>query len=258
VALDLVLTCRLIAQHLKTEGVSAAAVGSQIRIKGGPTFVLRQDAPADDSYPAGLFWVDVDGLDTEPRMSLELCGWGLTAEERATDATQGMLAAIIPPVRWLASPRWPWIAPPPDAGVPVPTTSPDGRPWTIVVGRPWIIVLAYDDAAAADEAAARLKESLVAGWKVTLEGFGDHGRRALDERRAHWFKIFASRSPDGQIGCQLDIDNTISIDSPEYGATIPWHDGRVTQIVRQLVVMRPDAADDDRQPSLLQRMLARH
>ena len=236
--LDLALTCRLVASHLDEDGVEATARGRELRLRDGPTFQLRAEGRPDDGSPGSLFWVDVVGLRLEPPMQLDLSGWGSTPEDCATDAAHGLLSAVIPPVRWLAVE--PWRPPAGDAGHAQRFADEAGRPWTVVVGRPWVVVATAEPDGGADHLGAELSNEIGATPRATLDGLGAKVGQLATEPRGHWIKIYAARLPDGELSCRIDIDNQVSIESRPFAETIPWRPGSALQIVRQLLVLRPD------------------
>jgi hypothetical protein len=256
VHLDLALTCRLVANHLEEDGVSASAHGRELRIAGGPTLRLRSEGHEDDDLPASYFWVDVLDLGLQPAMSLDVSGWGMTPEDCATEAAHGLLTSIVPSVRWLA--QEPWYPPSPDAGQVVRSDGEDDMPWTVVVGTPWVVVATGEPGVSVDRVANELLRAISASPRATLDELGSKLRKATSSPRGHWFKIFAARQPDGDLTCRIDIDNEVSIESRPFAEAIPWRDELAMQLVRQLVVLRPDGESPRPRPAnRLRRLLGR-
>ena len=87
---------------------------------------------------------------------------------------------------------------------------------------------------------AELRHEIGATPRSTLEALGAKVGQLATEPRGHWIKIYAARLPDGELTCRLDIDNQVSIESRPFAETISWRHGSALQVVRQLVVLRPD------------------
>jgi hypothetical protein len=185
-----------------------------------------------------MFWADVEGLRLEPRMSLDLSGWGATAEDCAMDAAHGLLESILPPVRWLGIE--PWRPPSAADGAVVNLDGEDDQRWTIVVGRPWVVVTAFEAGVNVDAVAAQIRDRLAGSVAQELEELGTWSAQLTSVRRGHWIKIYAGRMPDDTVESRVDIDNDLSIDSEAFGRTMPWQDDGSLQIIRQLIVLRPD------------------
>ena len=237
--LDLALTCRLVVNHLDEDGISATAKGREVRFGNGLSFRLRQEGKQDDESPGSMFWVDVDSLRLDPPMSLDLSGWGTTPEAVTTDAVHGLVTSVIPLVRWLAIEPW---RPPADvAGQAVRAADEDGRPWTVVVGIPWVIIGTVQGGSGdADRLGNDLRQAITTNPTATLDALDEKVALLMKEPRGHWIKIFAARMPSDELTSRIDLDNRWSIESRPYAETIPWAAGPELQLVRQLVVLRPD------------------
>lgn len=254
--LDLGLVCELAADHLDRDGVGASARGRELRLAGGPTFRLRAEGRPDEESPGSLFWADVGGLRLDPPMSLDLSGWGTTPEACAIDAAHGLMSAIVPPVRWLATE--PWRPPTGDAGQIVRLEADGEQPWTIVVGRPWVVVATSDPADSTDRISAELRHAITTAPTATLDGLGALLAGVTGEPRGHWFKLFAARFPDGAVSGRVDIDNRESVENVPFATALPWALGSSLQIIRQLVVLRPDGEPPRPEPAgRLRRLLGR-
>jgi hypothetical protein len=235
--LDLKLVCRLMQHHLDEEGTSATVVGSELRVDG-LSLRFRSAGVDDDEAPASLFWVDIDGLGLRPQMQLDLSGWGTSTEDAAMDAAHGMLESILPPLRWLA--REPWEAPDPDVGTIHRFVGEGEAPWTAVLGRPWVVVVATDGALDVNAAGDRIREGVVARAADEFRDLGTWPVELSAMPRGHWFKVYVARMADGQVDGRVDVDNDASVEAEAFAGTFPWQDDGTLQIVRQLIVMRPD------------------
>lgn len=235
--LDLGVVCHLVADHLRTDGEDASAHGREIRVEPGLKLKLVPEPDQLDDQLASMFWIEVEGLNLEPQMRLDVSGWGTTLEDQAIDAAHGVLEAILPPVRWLAAE--PWETPNASAGRNLTNDDAGRRGWSIVAGDPWVIVALGGDTDEPDEAASALRTDLATFGLVRLDPLPEILDRLEEVRTGHWIKIFAGRYGDEHQG-RIDIDNEVSIDGASLAAALPWRDVDGIQMVRQLMVLRPD------------------
>ena len=233
---DLELVSRMVASHLRDRGVDASARGREIRVAPGLKLRLRPDPPDPDDVTS-MFWIDVDGLHLEPPMRLDVSAWGLSADAQVMDAVHGILDSILPPVRWLAAE--PWLPASDEAGHVLELEGAARRGWTVVAGDPWIVVALMDADGDPDALVPPLRAAIAGTALATLDPLRSLFDRLLDLPGGHWIKIYAGRYGDELHG-RIDIDNDMSIEGKPFAASLPWLDLDGIQLMRQLIVMRPD------------------
>jgi hypothetical protein len=226
-----------VAIHLEEAGLRPSIRGDGLHIGVADIVLgLRIDPehPPEDDVPAMLVWLDVFGVDDRP-MRFDLAGWGQSAIERTAELAHGIADSIVPPLRWLAG----------DPRVAADSFAlEEVDAWDVYVGRPWVVV-ASGEGEAVEALAEDIRGSLTTLAAETVRRLRPVLLPLTDAPMPHWIKVYIASYPSGPDG-RIDVDSTDFWSGVELARSFTWPSPTATQIVRQLVVIKPRAHESER------------